>query len=77
MRADSTDCDVLCEAIAREQLEGSVQGKLLRMPRGGLSADNHLSLDLFDDEIADPPVGKLANLGFDSLRQARSGVEIV
>ena len=77
MLADSTDRDLIREAIAREQLEGSVQGKLLRMPRGSLSADNHLPLDLFDDKVADPPVGQLANLGFHPLRQAKSGVEIV
>ncbi len=77
MPADSADRDLFREAIAGKQLEGSVQGKLFRMPRGGLSTDNHLSLDFFDDEVADPPVGELANLGFNPLRQAWSGLEIV
>jgi hypothetical protein len=77
MPTDSTNRDLIREAITREQLEGSVQGKLLRMPRGGLSADNHLSLDLFDDKVADPSVGQLTNFGFHPLRQAPLGVEIV
>jgi hypothetical protein len=77
MSADSADGDLFREAIAGKQLEGSMQGKLFRMPRGSLSTDNHLSLDFLDDEVADPPVGELANLGFNPLGQARSRLEIV
>jgi hypothetical protein len=77
MPADSADRDLIREAIAREQLEHTMQSELLRMPRRRLAADNHLSLDLFDDQVADPSMGRLTNLAFYSRRQARSGFEIV
>jgi hypothetical protein len=77
MSTGSTDRNFFREAITRKQFEGPLQGKLLRVSRGNLSTDNHLSLDLLDDEITDPSVGKLANVGFNPLRQARSRVEIL
>ena len=77
MSVDSADRDPLGETITREQFERPMQSELLRMPRWRLPADNHLSLDLFDDEVADPSMGRLANFAFYPLRQARSGFEIV
>jgi hypothetical protein len=77
MWSESTDRNLFREAIARKQFQGPMQGKLLRMPRRGLTTDNHLSLDLLDDEVADASVRQLANLGCNPLRQARSGVKIV
>ena len=47
-----------------------MESELLRMPRRGLPADDHLSLNLLNDEIADPSVRELANLRFDPFDQA-------
>ncbi len=51
-----------------------MEGELLRMSRWRLPADDHLSLDLLNHEIADPSVGELANLGLDPFDQARTHV---
>src|SRR5262249_24620349 len=76
-RNRSADRDPLGETIAGEQLECSVQSKLFRVPGGDLSADDHLPLDLLNDEIAYPAVRELTNLRFNPLHQARIGVRTI
>jgi hypothetical protein len=58
------------EAIAREQLQGTVKGELLGVVRRGSSTDDHLARDLLDDEIPNPAVGRLPDSVFDPLREA-------
>lgn len=54
-----------------------MERELLRMPRGDLPADGELALILLDDKIADAPVGELADLCLDLLRQSRPGVKTI
>ena len=51
-----------------------MEGELLRMTGRGLSADDHLSLNLLDHQIANPSVRVQANFRFDPFDQARAGV---
>ncbi len=54
-----------------------MQCKLLGVVRRGSSADDHLALDLFDHEIPDPAVGRLADSVFNPLRKARPQLQSI
>ncbi len=49
--------------------------ELLGVVRRGSSTDDHLALDLFDDEIPDPAVGRLADSVFNPLRETRARLQ--
>ena len=54
-----------------------MQGQLFRVTGWGLPADDHLPPDFLDDQVANPPMGELANLSFDSLNQAGAGIQAI
>jgi hypothetical protein len=60
----SPDGDSLGEAISRKELERSLKSQLFDMPRRRLTADDYQSLDLLNDEVANPPVSGLLYLRF-------------
>ncbi len=49
-----------------------MERELLRMSRRRLTAYDHLSLYLLDDQIANPSVSELANRRFDPFDQTRA-----
>ncbi len=65
------------EAIAREQFQGAMKCELLGVVRRSSSTDDHLALDLFDDEIPDPAMGRLADSVFNPLRKARGQLQSI
>jgi len=72
--SQSADGDSFGESVARKELESAMKGELLRMPRRRLPADDHLSVNLLNDQIADPSVRELVNLRFDPFDQAWASV---
>lgn len=70
---ESADRDLVGEAVAGEELERTVQRQLLGVPRWDLAADDHLALDVLDDQVADAAVRVLADSRLDLLSQTRPG----
>ena len=73
----STNRDLLSKHGSREELERALERKLLGMARRRLAADDHLALNLLDDQVSNPSMGCLADFGFDPFGQAEGGIDAI
>ncbi len=66
---DDIHDNIRCELIAGQQFKGTRNGKLLRVLRGDLTADDEPALNLLNGEVSDSVVRRSPDPSLDHLQE--------